>query len=69
MTIIVILVALASIIALLAALIPAIKRLTKCKLNSNQKIVWAIFIFSLPFLGSIIFMIYHDNHMSPVLRA
>jgi hypothetical protein len=69
MTIFVFILVLASGIALFAALFPAIKKLIKCKLNSNQKIGWAIFIFTLPFLGSIIFMIYHDDHLSPVLRA
>ncbi len=67
--IIVYIVIITSIIALFAALVPAIRKLLKSKLNSNQKIGWAIFIITLPFLGSIIFLIYHDNYLSPALRS
>jgi hypothetical protein len=69
MTIFVFIMVIATVIALFAALVPAVRKLIKCKLNANQKVGWAIVIFSLPFFGSIIFMIYHDNHLSPILRA
>jgi hypothetical protein len=47
----------------------SIAKLIKSKLSPKKKIGWTIAILINPFLGLVVFLIYHDFYLSPELRA
>jgi hypothetical protein len=55
--------------AVIGAYVLAINKLLKSRLSSYQKIVWIIIMIGFHVLGLVAFLIYHDNYLSPELRA
>jgi len=52
-----------ALLANFAVIILAVKKLIRSDLALYQKIVWVFVIASMQFLGSVIFIIYHDNYL------
>jgi len=50
-----------SILMLIIAIVAAIRKLIKCSLPSDKKLLWGLVIFVIPFFGSIFFLSYIAN--------
>jgi len=58
-----------ALIAFIVVVVLSVSKLIKCKIDSNQKIIWVFVMIFFHVLGIIIFLIYHDYFLSPELRA
>jgi hypothetical protein len=47
----------------------SIKKLINSKIPTNQKIRWIFTMIFFNIIGLIVFLVYHDNYLSPELRA